>query len=104
MYESSITADEPHIIPSILDIIILFPAQKRRGGPCGGYALIFPLFVMISCMVALPFHLFLEMPCIRLGRRIQFRDATCRKAATAKEEVEAPGDGNSGSKISKSEL
>lgn len=65
----------------------------------------FPLFVMISCIVALPFHLFLEMPCIRLGRRIQFRDATCvRNAATAKEEVEAPGDGNSGSKISKQEL
>lgn len=58
------------------------------GGAVWRYALIFPLFVMISCMVALPFHLFLEMPCIRLGRRIQFRDATCRKAATAKEEVE----------------
>ena len=33
MYESSITADEPHIIPSILDIIILFPAQKKTGWP-----------------------------------------------------------------------
>ena len=69
---------------------ILFP--QKKGGTSTGYALVFPLFAMMSCAVALPFHVFLEMPCIRLGRRIgTATPATRSKAATAKEELEALG-------------
>lgn len=37
---------------------------------CGGYAVVFFLFVLMACLIALPFHLFVEKPCIRLGRHL----------------------------------
>ena len=32
--------------------------------------MVFFLFVLMACLVALPFHLFVEKPCIRLGRHL----------------------------------
>lgn len=88
-----------YVVQQFALLLLLAPLMKELdlnwsngttpGGAVWRYALVFPLFAMMSCAVALPFHVFLEMPCIRLGRRIgTATPATRSKAATAKEELE----------------
>lgn len=67
-----------YVVQQFVLLLILAPLMKELhlywsglntpGDALWRYAVVFSLFVLMACLIALPFHLFIEKPCIRLGR------------------------------------